>query len=342
MKNEYHRALIMLRPIVPGYSGHVRWERRTLMGRMYFIVQAPENQGELLAMLTGEKKNERYGAKLGQLRRDGRGQATLAYSFDPRSIEGRPLEDYDRVMIVQKEKEGCRVVLAGNLNGSTGTDFDGAQAVACERLSEGKTLAWDLYEPSESEPENEPKIQLSDESKAVLEDTGSVDLVETEPSDGEIVAAEDDENEISSDPLNVSADDATHADSVAAQRLYGIDIHQPWGSVLEGVRQYFATLPSVPVDLPGDFVYVQAPMPEGSGYPHVLIGLSVQDGQIRAVRYALPGAYAPQPPVGLENYTFQTGNDGQWWVLTVDPKTGNPLPDVTSPETEPNNELTFH
>lgn len=338
MKNEYHRALIMLRPIVPGYSGHVRWERRTLMGSMYFMVQAPENQGELLAMLTGEKKDQRYAAKLGPLRRDGRGQATLAYGFDPRSIDGRPLEDYDRVMIVQKEESECRVVLAGNLNGSTRTDFDGAQAVACELLSEGEMPAWELFEPSESEMENEPEIQLSDALQDGFEDAGDVDQ-DNESSEGETAAPEADENERSSGPLNALADDAVDTGAVAAQRLEGIDIQQPWGSVLEGVRQYFATLPSVQVDLPGNFVYVQAPMPEGSGYPHVLIGLLVRNGQIQAVRYALPGAYAPQAPVGLENYTFQTGDNGQWWVLTVDPKTGNPLPETTISETEPNNEL---
>ena len=40
-KNEYRRAFIMLRPALTGYSGHVRLERRTMTGSMYFIVSAP-------------------------------------------------------------------------------------------------------------------------------------------------------------------------------------------------------------------------------------------------------------------------------------------------------------
>ena len=32
MRNDYRRALILLRGNAPGYSGHVRLERRTLMG----------------------------------------------------------------------------------------------------------------------------------------------------------------------------------------------------------------------------------------------------------------------------------------------------------------------
>jgi hypothetical protein len=40
-KNEYRRAFIMLRPAMTGISGHVRLERRTMTGSMYFIVTAP-------------------------------------------------------------------------------------------------------------------------------------------------------------------------------------------------------------------------------------------------------------------------------------------------------------
>ena len=40
-RNEYRRAFIMLRAAMPGYGGHVRLERRTLTGSMYFIITAP-------------------------------------------------------------------------------------------------------------------------------------------------------------------------------------------------------------------------------------------------------------------------------------------------------------
>ena len=84
IKNDYRRALIMLRPNVQGYSGHVRLERRTLMGSMYFIVNTPDSLGQLQAALVGKNNGEYFAITLGTLRRDGRGQANLAYSFDPR------------------------------------------------------------------------------------------------------------------------------------------------------------------------------------------------------------------------------------------------------------------
>lgn len=36
IRNDYRRALIMLRALEKGYSGHVRLERRTLRGNMQF------------------------------------------------------------------------------------------------------------------------------------------------------------------------------------------------------------------------------------------------------------------------------------------------------------------
>ena len=49
IRNEYRRAFIMLRAVMPGYGGHVRLERRTLTGSMYFIITAPQGVGELAA-----------------------------------------------------------------------------------------------------------------------------------------------------------------------------------------------------------------------------------------------------------------------------------------------------
>lgn len=41
IRNDYRRALIMLRALEKGYSGHVRLERRTLRGNMQFSITAP-------------------------------------------------------------------------------------------------------------------------------------------------------------------------------------------------------------------------------------------------------------------------------------------------------------
>ena len=50
-RNDYRRAFIMLRALQPGYGGHVRLEKRTLTGSMYFIVSAPQADGALQALL---------------------------------------------------------------------------------------------------------------------------------------------------------------------------------------------------------------------------------------------------------------------------------------------------
>ena len=51
VKNDYRRSLIMFRSHAQGYSGHVRLERRTLMGSMFFVVNAPGGTGTLCATL---------------------------------------------------------------------------------------------------------------------------------------------------------------------------------------------------------------------------------------------------------------------------------------------------
>ena len=128
-KNEYRRAFIMLRPAVTGASGHVRLERRTMTGSMYFIVSG---QGEgWRAALVGQRGREYYAADLGELKRDGRGQLTLAYAFDPRSIDGRPLEGYQLIVVTQVTPERCQVALTGNVDGAYPLDPGAVREVTC-------------------------------------------------------------------------------------------------------------------------------------------------------------------------------------------------------------------
>ena len=57
MRNDYRRTLILLRSNAPGYSGHVRLERRTLMGTMYFLVQSPSDCATLRAARVGRGRD---------------------------------------------------------------------------------------------------------------------------------------------------------------------------------------------------------------------------------------------------------------------------------------------
>ena len=79
-KNDYRRSLIMLRAHERGYSGHVRLEHRVMMGSMYFTVSEKNASQRLCALLVRPDACGGYAAvKLGNLRRDGRGQSALAY-----------------------------------------------------------------------------------------------------------------------------------------------------------------------------------------------------------------------------------------------------------------------
>lgn len=132
MKNDYRRALIMLRAHEKGYSGHIRLEHRTLSGSMYFMVGALGNGNTLCAALVRrDAKGAYFAVKLGELRRDSRGQATLAYSFDPRNIDGRPLEEYRVAVVVERRPDGCGLVLSGNVNGAREVSWPEVSAAAC-------------------------------------------------------------------------------------------------------------------------------------------------------------------------------------------------------------------
>lgn len=161
LKNDYRRAFIMLRPSLSGFSGHVRLEKRTLTGNMYFVVAAPESAGPLEAVLAGQSGGAYYAAKAGALRRDRRGQATLAWTFNPRSIDGRPLDDYQWVVIARSDGTACQVALCGNVDGSYPLDARRLNDAVCALLAPPEP-AFDLPERGPEAPEA-PAAQAADE-----------------------------------------------------------------------------------------------------------------------------------------------------------------------------------
>ena len=131
-ENDYRRALIMLRTVEPGYSGHVRLEKRTLMGNFCFVVHAPASSRLLYAALVGRRGENYFAAPLGTLARDGRGQAALRVDFDPRNIGGRELDSYPLTVVLLVTPEGeCSIVLVGNVNGSEEMDWTKVREAAC-------------------------------------------------------------------------------------------------------------------------------------------------------------------------------------------------------------------
>ncbi len=176
-RNEYRRAFIMLRAAAQGYGGHVRLERRTLTGSMYFIVSAPEGAGPLRAALAGQRDGQYYATPLGTLSRDRRGQVTLAWQFDPRGIDGRPLEAYAWVAVAQTG-DACRVVLTGNVEGSRDLDPVQLERAVCALFAPEEAPAADLPEraaeaPAATEETAAPPAQAEETQSDIKIYTGS-------------------------------------------------------------------------------------------------------------------------------------------------------------------------
>ena len=159
LRNDYRRALIMFRSLEQGYSGHARLERRTLMGTLCLTACAP-GAAALCAALAGRRGNDYFAAPLGVLRRDSRGQYSLIASFDPRNIEGRELEEY-QLLVVVDAGDPCRLVLSGNVNGSVQMDWERVRRAACALFVPGANAragqsAEDQPLPAEDAPAAEP------------------------------------------------------------------------------------------------------------------------------------------------------------------------------------------
>ena len=380
MKNDYRRSLIMLRALERGYSGHVRLEHRTLTGSMVFVVTAPSGGTLCAALVRWNSRGEYAAARLGELRRDSRGQATLAYSFDPRCIDGHPLSDYSLIAVTDRVGRRCDMVLAGNLNGSRETDWNQARIAACSACAMADEPAFDLpvrpgvrparpnyddqattlpddvlVEPGDTpttlpddvlvEPDDAPTT-LPDDVLVEPDDTPTTlpDDVLVEPDDApttlpDDIPVETDEQipvEIPSDestdgsaaPPFPAPDDSAGAIPAASYGDADANALSPtvvWPGESEGLRSYFAG-ENYSVDAPDDgYLYVEAPMPEESGYDSVRIGVRPENGVPESVAYALPGRFSAEPPEGLEDYEWSGDGERGWWVAYLDAASGRRL-----------------
>lgn len=294
MRNDYRRALILLRSNAASYSGHVRLERRTLMGSMYFVVQAPEAAENLRAALVGRDRSGYFACALGQFKRDSRGQAVLSYSFDPRNLCGRELEQYQLVAVVRGD---CEIVLSGNVTGSAELNWAQVRAAVCA-----------LYGAPEEEEIGEAGEECEAEEEA--EESCAVELLPGHEAEEEEPEAEEGKAE----------EDGEAAESAAqtALAVLGADLSLPWPEEISALRELFERRCAIK-DAPDDgFTYVSAPMPEGCGYAACLAGLRCEGGVPVAVRYALPSVWEMEPPAGLEDADWVGDNNSGWWVTHID------------------------
>ena len=365
MKNDYRRSLIMLRALERGYSGHVRLEHRTLTGSMVFVVTAPSGGTLCAALVRWNSRGEYAAARLGELRRDSRGQATLAYSFDPRCIDGHPLSDYSLIAVTDRVGRRCDMVLAGNLNGSRETDWNQARIAACSACAMADEPAFDLpvrpgvrparpnyddqattlpddvlVEPGDTpttlpdnvfvEPDDTPTalpddvLVESDDAPTTLPDDIPVETDEQIP----VETPSDESTDGSAAPLFPAPDDSAGAIPAASYGDADANALNPtlvWPGESEGLRSYFAG-ENYSVDAPDDgYLYVEAPMPEESGYDSVRIGVHPENGVPESVAYALPGRFSAEPPEGLEDYEWSGDGERGWWVAYLDAASGHRL-----------------
>ena len=287
MRNDYRRALILLRSHAAGFSGHVRLERRTLMGSMYFVLQAPDSAENLRAVLVGRDRSGYFACALGQFKRDSRGQAVLSHSFDPRKLCGRELEQYQLVAVVRGD---CEIVLSGNVSGSAELNWAQVRAAVCA-----------LYGAPEEETGGTAAEEEAEEL-CVQEPLPEEGAQEPPAAEGEAEA------------------DGSAGESAAQTALAALeaDLSLPWPEEISALRDLFERQCAVKPAPDDGFTYVSAPMPEGCGYAACLAGVRCEGGAPVAVRYALPSAWETEPPAGLEDAVWVGDNKSGWWVTHID------------------------
>lgn len=386
-RNEYRRALIMLRSLKTGVSGYVRLERRTLMGTLQFTINGADSSGDLYAALLYQSGGG-YGAiRAGQFAPPRYGQTGLIWKFDPRNIEGRTLEQYDLAAVIEIRSGVCELLLCGNLNGSVETDWLQVREAACRlfspvRISGAPISPIDEKAPCGCRNENDgiqtlpeygeqmpaypdDEAQTPVQPRTENEETGSASdetemngSPETELSSGficikeektcEAAPAEDldqpaaesmDEFDapaqeaafdlparpslsssvrtepIEPDELDTPAQDDFPAETTAGEQLALSDPSAEWPASIEPVRAlFFSSEAVIPFETDG-YVFIRAPLHENSGTSSCLIGLYCENGRPERVCYAIPAAYTPEPPAGLEGYVWQGDRTRGYWVV---------------------------
>jgi hypothetical protein len=310
IRNDYRRALILLRSAVKGMNGHVRLERRTLTGSMRFMVTGAGSSDNLRALLLRKGRDGWAASAMGSLHVDNRGQAGLTYSFDPRNIDGHALEDYPVVAVVRLGKTGAaEPVMNGFVNGTTEVDWTQAMAAARAMYRHSGQDASETspeVRPTPVEPRSWRGMGVIEEPVGGLPD--SAPLPEAEET-------------FEPQPAEAEPQPPEAAQPLPAGQMLALDIAMPWPEAVEPLRALFQQLP--PCDpFPADgYTFVCAPLP-GNGRATSLVGVRIEDERPVAVCYGIPGVFAAEPPAGLDGYMWRGSGVNGWWVTFIDALTG--------------------
>ena len=286
-KNEYRRALIMLRSLLNGYSGHARLEVRTLTGNLNIRATLPPGAQSVRAALVGKRSALYFAYPIGNLRRDMRGQAGLSYNFDPRDIGGRPLESYSLLALVTINDGACQLALVGNLNGSTENDWARVRDVVCA-----------LYAP-EPRPEDlipAPYGRAADENDAACEgDSCPLNF-------GELISDEETETPAAEESILSEQDDS--ADETSDRGLVW-DLSVPDAEEVPSEDE----IPDIFRKEGWNFSKIS--LPQSCGFEYAYVGTPACGGEVCV---ALPAVFSAESPVGLEDYSWSGGLGEGFWV----------------------------
>ncbi len=335
LRNDYRRALIMLRPMLgtKGMSGHVRLERRTLMGSMRFTVTGADSGDMLYALLMADTKDSMVVYRLGTLAKDSRGQSGATATFDPRNLNGLDLNDYTLIALVREGTGDPQLVMTGMVNGSKELNWAEVEDAATRLYKPGgkvtqptQAVQGGLYAEKSGgvslaggiAPEPDCPCDL-EEGQAVFERAAPPSLLSFDIEQAPEATEEPDEEEIYGEPGPEAPAEITPSPQEAregptAAEVLELDEDALWPDEIASLRVLFFTAhPSNAFTL-DDFVFVDAPLPSEDGTEGVCaIGLEAQDGQPVSVCYALPGDFSLEPPPGLEGYQYASG----WWYTIL-------------------------
>ena len=323
-KNEYRRALIMLRSMQPGISGYVRLERRTLMGTLQFTVNGADANTQLYALLLYRQNGAWQAVKLTAFGAPRYGQTGVLWKFDPRNIQGRALEQYALAAVASVRGGVCDLPLCGNLNAAVEVDWTQVRQAACR-----------LFAPAQISGE---PISPIDTGEAVEESPGSApdspnpppaDDAQTATPENAAPPAEEEPAAPSSEPApaeSAAPEEGGQDGEPDGARVFAIellnltDTGAPWPEEIEPLRALFASSPAVAPFEEEGFVLISAPLPGESGPGSCVAGIAVEDGVPARVLYGIPARYTPEPPAGLEGYAWRGDGPSGYWVTWYDLK----------------------
>lgn len=356
IRNDYRRALIMLRGLDNGMTGHVRLERRTLMGSMQFTVNGAKADETYYASLFTNRGGRWNGAVLGRLGRDPRGQAGVNISFDPRNIDGMELEGYQLIAVIAAKAR--MICMYGFVKGSVEVDWaqvhDSAGGLAA-LLDAGAELPMadeasvmtlpeqadvDCCCDQEAVTEIAEAAQVVEEAQAAEEIRAAQvecccddeDLADDERAVEEIVQAEEPAPTITAvtyedGQLTDELGNAVEVDEsvMPAGLKLDVDITVAWPESIEALREIFLReVAFEPFKLDG-YTFVKAPLATGGTDGYCAVGVRCAERRPRSVCYGIPGEYAAEPPPGLEGYRWRGDQQRGWWTIFIDAETGEEL-----------------